>query len=86
MSPKKIDKKKNTNLKSIQSLVTKNLNLNKFKVSPANVIEDTKKKIGNFYINLKKEREKEKKRLENKRKQEDKKELQKQKKQAQKER
>ena len=74
MSPKKIDKKKNKNLKSIQSLVKKNLNLNKFKVSPANVIEDTKKKIGNFYINLKKEREKEKKRIENKRKLEDKKE------------
>ena len=55
-------------LKNIQSLVPKNLNLKKFKVNPVDVIEDTKNKIGNFYSNLKKEREKEKIRLEKKKK------------------
>ena len=64
MSPKK----KNPGLKKIQTLVSKNLNLRKFKVNPTNVIEDTKNKIGNFYTKLKLEREKEKKRLEKKRK------------------
>ena len=56
--------KKNLNLKSIQSLVPKDLNLNKF--NPTNVIEGTKNKIENFYSNLKKEREKEKKNLKKK--------------------
>ena len=58
----------------------------KLKLSPNNIIEDTKKKIGNLYSNFKKDREKEKKRLERKRKIDQKKEVQKQKKQAQKER
>ena len=40
MSPKK----KNPGLKKIQTLVSKNLNLRKFKVNPTNVIEDTKNK------------------------------------------
>ena len=61
MSPKKIEKKKILSLKNFQSIVTKNLTLNKFKVNPTNVIEGTKNKIGNFYNNLKKEREKKKK-------------------------
>ena len=66
MAQKKLIKKKIIDLKNIQSLVPKNLKLNKFKVNPVNVIEGTKNKIGNFYINLKKEREKEKLRLEKK--------------------
>ena len=84
MSPKKIEKKRNQGLKSLQSFVSKDLNLKKFKVNPTNVIENTKSKIGNFYSNLKKEREKEKRRLENKRIIDEKKELERQKKQAQK--
>ena len=86
MRPKKINKKKISSLNNIQSLIPRNLKLKKFKVSPVNVIEETKNKIGNFYNNLKKEREKEKKRLENKRKLDEKRELQREKKQAQKER
>ena len=76
MSPKKVERKK---LKNFKSLVSKNLNLNKFKVNPAGMIENTKSKIGNFYTNLKKERLKEKKRLENRRKLEEKRELQREK-------
>ena len=60
MGLKKSDKKKTKAYKNIQSLVTKNLNLDKIKVNPVNVIENTKNKIGNFYSNFKKEREKEK--------------------------
>ena len=45
----------------ISSLVKKNLNLDKLKVKPADVINNAKNKISNFYNNLKKEREKEKK-------------------------
>ncbi len=77
-------KSRRQRIKNIQSLVTKNLDLTKIKVSPLNVIQETKDKIGNFYTNLKKEREKEKKRLEKKRKLNEQKELQRQKKQAQK--
>ena len=53
MSLKKNESKKITGLKNLKSLVPKNLNLKKFKVSPTNVIEDTKNKIGNFYAKLK---------------------------------
>ena len=75
MSPKKITKKKNMGFKNIQSLVPKELKLNKLKVNPLNVIEGTKNKIGNFYTNLKKEREKERRRLEKNKKHEEKKEI-----------
>ena len=68
-------KKKNLGLKKIQTLVSQNLNLRKFKVNPTNVIEDTKNKIGNFYTKLKLEREKEKKRQEKKKKNDEKREL-----------
>ena len=79
-------RKKVINLKKFQYLVQKKLNLDKFKINPVNVIDDTKKKIGSFYTNLKKERAKEKKRLENIKKIEEKREVQRQKKQEQKER
>ena len=68
MGLKKSDKKKTKAFKNIQSLVTKNLNLNKIKVNPVDVIEDTKNKIGNIYRNFKKEREKEKIKTEKKKK------------------
>ena len=73
-------RKKNMGFRDFKFLVPKNLISKKFTVNPSNLIEDTKNKIGNFYKNLKKEREKEKKRLEYKRKLDEKKELQKQKK------
>ena len=73
-------KKKSVSLKNIQSLVPKNLNLNKLKVNPLNVIENTKSKIGNFYNNIKIEREKEKKRLEKKHKKDEKNEIKRKKK------
>ena len=44
MSPKKILKKKSAAFKNIQSIIPKNLNLNKLKLKPTNVIENTKKK------------------------------------------
>ena len=50
----------------------------------AQIIDDTKKKLDNFYTNLKKEREKEKKRLEKKRKLDQKRDVQGEKKLAQK--
>ena len=52
-------------IKNIKSIVPENLN--KIKVNPFNVIDNAKDKINNFYTNLKKQREKEKKRLEKKR-------------------
>ena len=67
MSPKRVDKKKKINFKEITSVVSKKLDFNKIKIDPSNIIEQTKSKIGNFYENLKKEREKEKQRLEKKR-------------------
>ena len=79
MSPKRIDKKRKLDIKGIKSLVSKNFQLKKIKLDPTNFIEDTKDKIGNFYVNLKKEREKEKIRLEKKRKLDEKRELQKEK-------
>ena len=50
-------KKKLEKLKNIESLVNKKL---KIKTNPLSVIEETKDKLGSFYLNLKKEREKEK--------------------------
>ena len=59
MSSKRVRKKK-IDLKGIKSLVSKNFSLKKIKINPSNIIEDTKNKLGNFYENLKKEREKKK--------------------------
>ena len=47
MSPKKIGKKKITSLENINSMISKNFNLEKIKLNPANVLEGTKNKIGN---------------------------------------
>ena len=60
MSSKKAHNKKNSKYKKINSLVPKNLNLNKFIVKPTDVIEGTKKKLVIFILILKK-REKRKK-------------------------
>ena len=60
MSSKKRAKIKNTSLKNIQSLIPKNFSLEKIKINPVGIIEKTKNKIGNFYNNFQKEREKEK--------------------------
>ena len=84
MSPKKISRKKTINLENIQSLMKKNISIEK--INPAKIIQNTKKKIGNYYLKLQKDREKEKIRLEKKRKSDEKKDQQRQKKQAQKER
>ena len=65
MRLKKTIKKKISNSKGLGSFVQKSFKLPKIKVSPKDVIEETKGKIGNFYKNFKKERLKEKKRLEN---------------------
>ena len=57
----------------------------KIKTNPLSVIEETKDKLGSFYLNLKKEREKEKRKSEKKKILDEKRELQKIKRQAQKE-
>ena len=56
MSPKKIDNKRNKGLKKIRSLIPVNLKIDKIRINPLEVIQETKGKIGNFYVNLKKER------------------------------
>ena len=66
MSFKKKAEKKIQNLKNIKSLIPKNFNLKKIKVSPINLIDETTNKLGNFYQNLKKERAKQKEKLKKK--------------------
>ena len=80
MSPKIVERKKNKALKKIQTFVPKNLNIKKIKINPINIIENTKNKIGGYYTNLKKEREKQKIKLQKKRLLDEKKELHQQKK------
>ena len=60
--------KKIGGFKKIKSLVS-----DKFKIDASKIIEKTKNKIGNYYINLKKNREKEQKKLEKIRKLDEKK-------------
>ena len=60
MTPKKVNKIKATGLKNIKLLTVKNLNLEKLKINPINIVEDTKSKIGNYYLNFKNEWEKNK--------------------------
>ena len=66
MSVKKAQNKKRKKFKNINSLISNNLKLDKININPFNVIEETKSKIGNFYTNIKKQREKEKIRREKK--------------------
>ena len=84
MSPKKTELKKIEALKKLKSLMPQNLKLKKISINPSNVIEETKTKFNNFYTNLKKEKEKQRKKLEKKRKLDEKKELIREKKEAQK--
>ena len=58
MKLKKFSEKKIGDLKKIKSLVS-----DKFKIDASKIIEKTKNKIGNYYINLKKNREKEQKKI-----------------------
>ena len=85
MRSKRIEKTKKKALKNIQFFVPKNFNLNKLKINPFEIIDDTKEKIGSFYSNLKKQREKENQRAAKKRKLDEKRDLQRQKKQDHKE-
>ena len=71
MSKNKIKKKIQNNFEILKSF-------------PENVINETKDKIGNFYQNFKKDREKRKLRIEKEKKIQEKKEIQQQKKLAQK--
>ena len=85
MSLRFIDKTKTKTLKKIQSLVKKKSIIKKINIIPTDIVKNTKGKITNFYDTYKKEKEKEKIRLEKKRKSDQKKELILQKKQIQKE-
>ena len=49
MKSKKLVRKKNVDSKSYRSLIPKNININ-----PFNIIQDTKKKIENYYVQAKK--------------------------------
>ena len=55
-------KKKRIGLNNFGEIVKKNLDLEKIKINPVEILQGTKNKIGNFYENIKKEREKERKR------------------------
>ena len=85
MATKKSSKNKKFKLKNINSVFSENFPLKKFDLNPSGLIAGTQKKISNFYVKFKKEREKEEKKLEKKRIIDAKKELIKQKKQEQKE-
>ena len=85
MSPQKKSKRR------LSTEIIKTLNpikgdLDKLKVNPFNAIDGAKNKLSNLYTNFKKDREKEKIRLEKKRYQEEKKELKNKKREEQKER
>ena len=57
--------KKKDVLKNLKSIIPK-IDLKKINVNPVGIIDETKNKLDSFYTNLKREREKEKKRLEKK--------------------
>ena len=78
MSPHKIVKKK-MGIKNIKTFIPTKINLDNLKVNPINAIDKAKNKFSSFYNNLKKDREKERKRLEKKRNQDEKKKVIKQK-------
>ena len=52
MASKKVNKNKKPIIGSIESIIPKNLKLNKIKINPGSVIEDTKNKIENIYTNI----------------------------------
>ena len=80
MTFKKGIKIKKKVFKNIKFLDPKKINLVKLKINPANIVESTKTKIGSYYINLKKEWEKNKERKEIKKKLDEKKRIRKSKK------
>ena len=61
MGQKKPAIKKKLILKNIKLLLPKKVDVKKFRVDGSNLIENTKKKIEKFYVNLKKQRAKNKK-------------------------
>ena len=73
MTPKKVIKRNTKGSNNSKLLALKKFNLSKLTASPVNIIEGTKSKIGNYYLNFKKEKQKEKIRLEKKRKLDEKK-------------
>ncbi len=54
MSPKKIKKKRKIGLKNVKSTIPINIDLTK--INPFNFVENTKNKLENYYVNLKKEK------------------------------
>ena len=60
------NKKKIKPIKNFQSIVSKNLDLSKIKIDPTRVIDSAKNKIGKLYTKFKKDREKNKIKLEKK--------------------
>ena len=73
---KKGKKKKNIELNRIKFLNIKKVDLKKFKVNPTNIIENTKNKIENLYVNFKEQRKKNKQKKEIQKKLDEKKEIQ----------
>ena len=63
MSPKKIKLKNFTGLKKIKTLIPKGVELKKISFSPSNVIEKTRIKLNKYYEDLKKNKEKERKKF-----------------------
>ncbi len=59
MAAKNLFKKNKNNLAKIKNLVKKNLKIEPLDIDPTKIIKNTQSKIGNFYTNFKKEREKE---------------------------
>ena len=53
MPTKKSNKVKSAGFMKIKFLSAKNLNLDILKINPINIVEGTKNKIGNYYINFK---------------------------------
>ena len=58
MSPKKLNNKNFMGFKKIKSFASKNFNLNKFKINPSSIVEETKNKIDTIYHDFKKQRKK----------------------------
>ena len=86
MAAKNLFKKNKNNLTKIKNLVKKNLKIEPLDIDPTKIIKNTQSKIGSLYTNFKKEREKEKIKLEKRRKLEEKKDELRERKLAQKER
>ena len=56
MSPKQKNKKIVLGLNKIKKIIPKNLNLDKFKVNPGDLIEKSKNSLSDLYTDIKKKR------------------------------